>query len=57
MEPNRHFVLVNTTLMLALTVFVLAASLALLVAAWFMVSHLLMPNLIVPTFWVGFDRV
>ena len=57
MAPNHSPVFVNTTLVLALLVFVLAASLALLAAAWFMVAQLLLPNQLVPANWSGFVRV
>lgn len=51
-EPN-----LSATLILACTVLVLATSLALLAAAWFMVSKLLHPDLFVPISWIGFVDV
>lgn len=53
MQSPSHTGFYTTTFMLAMTVLALTVSLALLAAAWYMVSHLLMPPVVMPTSFVG----
>lgn len=54
METTQTPSSLNTLFLLATIILVLAVSLALLSAAWLMVSHLLFPDRIVPSSGVGF---